>query len=76
MSTLEFDRISVKARYTAYYILPDKKSFSTIKFSHKIITYVRTSICYMYEVLLTYCYSTKNLRNDAFACFMSFNIKD
>ena len=29
---------------------------------------VRPSICNMYELLLTNCYSTKNLRNYAFAC--------
>ena len=30
--------------------------------------YVRPSICYMHEVLLTYCYRTRNLRNYAMVC--------
>ena len=29
---------------------------------------VRPSIINMYEMLLTFCYSTKNLRNYAFVC--------
>ncbi len=42
-------------------------SFTTFQ---KNLTYVclsvRTSFCNMYELLLTYCYSTKKLRNYAF----------
>ena len=29
---------------------------------------LRLSFCNMYELLLTYCYSTKNLRNHTFVC--------
>ncbi len=31
---------------------------------------IRPSICNMPEELLTYCFSTKNLRNDAFVCLL------
>ena len=36
-----------------------------------LCTSVRPNVCYIYEVLLTYCYSSKNLINDAFVCLLN-----
>ncbi len=63
---------TIKLGSVRMYVCPSKHPCTCLS--------VRPTICNMYELLLTYCYSTKNVRNYAFVSlfkrFLLINIKD